>query len=282
MNAASGDGQVLGHWGLERDPFENTFDPRCFCETDRHREAVARLRLVAADGSMGFGMLTGETGSGKTFAARLFAESLDLRRFESVFIPNGGLGFACILDQVNCALRRESATGRVGSHYQMLVEFRRLLELRVRGRWLHLVLVVDEAQEMSSRDMLSLRALSNEATASSPAMTIVLVGQPELSPLVRSLPAVDTRVGLRYHLDCISAADVAKYVVHRLRAAGHPTGALFGAEAAELLARLSRGLPREINRLAKLALLRAAARRAPVVSAGDVGSVAQDIVRQVA
>ncbi len=266
---------LVGHWGLEAKPFANTYEPASYCETDLHAEAVARLRLLARDGSLGLGMLTGETGSGKTFVARFFAQTLDLRRFEPVFIPNGSVGFAGVLDQVNSALRRESATGRLTSHYEMLVEFRRLFELRVRGRWLHLVVVIDEAQDMSARDLLSLRALLNEAASSPPAMTAVLVGTAELARRVRSLPAVESRVGLRYHLRHLATYDVAKYLAQGLVAAGHPTGTVFTIAAVNLLASFSKGLPREVNRLARLALYRAAARGARAVEAEDVGCVAE-------
>jgi type II secretory pathway predicted ATPase ExeA len=93
---------------------------------------------------------------------------------------------------------------------------------------------------------------------------------------VRSLPAVDTRVGLRYHLRRLEPTDVGAYLAHRLLAAGR-SGRAFTDEAVALLAERSEGVPRSMNRLAKLALLAAAARGAPLVADADVGSVADDI-----
>ena len=139
-----------------------------------------------------------------------------------------------------------------------------------------MVVVIDEAQEFSERDLGELRCLSNAAAGARSAMSIVLVGQPELSARVRSLPAIDTRVGLRYHLRRLEPTDVGAYLAHRLRAAGR-SGRAFTDEAVELLAERSGGVPRSMNRIAKLALFAAAARGAPLVGDADVGSVADDI-----
>ena len=274
--------RILAHWGLRERPFETTFDPLFFFESPVHGEAVARLRLVAEDGDMCFGLLTGEIGSGKTFAAVVFAASLETRRFAPVFVASSNLGFACILDQVNCALRGESPTGEVASRYELLIEFRRLLERRITRRGQHLVLVLDEAQELSERDLAELRCLTNEVSAGRGTMSIVLVGQPELRARVRAMPAVDTRIGLRYHLGYLGADDVDLYVAHRLRAAGHATGRLFTPSAVALLGRRSRGVPRDINRLAKLALFRASCRGGRIAGEEDVASVAEDLARNAA
>ncbi len=268
---------VLRYWGLCEKPFETTLEGRFFYASPVHAEALARLELLAEDGDMGFGLLTGEIGSGKTFAAALFARGLDPGRFASIFLPSGNLGFACILDEVNCTLRAEAPTGRVGSPYELHVEFRRLLERRLAPRGQHLVLVIDEAQELSERDLADLRCLSNAAAGTRNAMSIVLVGQPELRDRVRSMPAVDTRVGLRYHLRRLAAADARAYVEHRLVAAGSDGRTIFDDDAVAVLAGRAGGVPRSINRLARLSLYAVASRGARCVDAGDVSSVADDI-----
>ncbi len=271
---------VLRHWGLRERPFETTFDPRFFFASAAHEEALARLELLADDGDMGFGLLTGEIGTGKTFAAAVYAQSLALspgrRRFAPVLLTNSGFGYAGILDQLNCALRCEEPTGRLAGRYELLVEFRRLLESRVAAPGLHLVLILDEAQDLSDRDFVELRGLLNTASAGRGLMTVVLVGQPELRARVRALPTVNTRVGLRYHLRQMGKGEVELYVLHRLLAAGHPTGEVFSGPAVAMLAESSRGVPREVNRIAKLALYAGAAVGARVIGPRDVGSIAAD------
>jgi len=268
---------LLRRWGLREKPFENTLDPRFFHASPGHAEAVARLELLAADGDMGFGLLTGEIGSGKTFAAAVFAGALDERLFVPVFLPGAAFGFESVMDQVNCALRREAPRGSARSLYQRTLEFRRRFDSRVRRRRLHLVLVIDEAQEMSREDLSGLRALSNEGAGGRSAMSIVLVGQPELRDLVRDFPALDTRVGLRYHLRCLGEGDVGPYLEHRMRAAGFAGERAFTADAVGVIARHAGGVPRKINRLAKLALYAAAGRGSNMVTEADAGSVAADL-----
>ena len=272
---------VLRHWGLRERPFETTFDPRYFYASEAHEEALARLELLAEDGDMGFGLLTGEIGSGKTFAAAVYAQSLALspargRRFAPVLLTNCGFGYAGILDQLNCALRSEEPTGRLAGRYELLVEFRRLLESRVAALGRHLVLILDEAQDLSDRDLVELRGLLNTASAGRGLMTVVLVGQPELRGRVRALPTVDTRVGLRYHLRQMGGGEVEPYILQRLRAAGHPTGEVFSGPAVAILSERSRGVPREVNRIAKLALYAGAAAGARMIGPGDVASIAAD------
>jgi type II secretory pathway predicted ATPase ExeA len=269
---------VARHWGLRQLPFEPTLAREFYFPSGSHAEALARLQFLALDGSFGFGVLSGEIGSGKSYTAYTFTRGLDARQFAAVFVENSHLGFACIMDQINCALGDRHPDGAPRSRYELLLEFRFLLHSRVLCRGAHLILVLDEAQDLSDEDLTEFRCLTNMTNASRRALTVVLVGQPELRALVRGMPAVDTRVGLRYHLGLLTPAEVAAYVTHRCRAAGHATGRLFTDEALAELADASGGMPREINRVAKLAMLNAAARGARIVTGLEVGSVAHDAV----
>ena len=95
-------------------------------------------------------------------------------------------------------------------------------------------------------------------------------------------PALDTRVGLRYHLRCLGEEDVGPYLEHRMRAAGFAGERAFAADAVGVIARHSGGVPRKINRLAKLSLYAAAGRGAKMVTEADAGSVAADLDRSAA
>jgi general secretion pathway protein A len=264
------------HFGMLQRPFEPTLNGRFYFPSSAHAEALARLQLLAEDGSLGFGLLSGEIGCGKTFTAYVFASTLDPRRFSAVFIENANLGFSCILDQVNCTLGDRRPDGAVRTRYQLLMEFRHLLSARVLARRAHLVIVLDEAQELSHEDLAEFRCLTNTWGPGRGALSVVLVGQPELRTNVRNMPAVNTRVGLRYHLGLMECADVAEYVTHRCRSAGHPTGRVFTEEALSCLASASGGMPREINRLAKLSMLYAAGRGMKIIAADEVAAVASD------
>jgi type II secretory pathway predicted ATPase ExeA len=90
---------------------------------------------------------------------------------------------------------------------------------------------------------------------------------------------LEQRISLRFHLGPMSADDCDGYLRHRLRIAGHPTGEIFLPEARALLATECRGVPRELNRLAKLALETARADAASAVAGGHVRAVVEDLRR---
>jgi len=269
----AGGADILRHWGLARRPFEDTADPRFFFESASGAEALARLELLAEDGSMGFGLLTGDVGSGKSFVSAVFAQALDPRRFACVYLPNAKLGFAQVLEDLVRALGGSPPFSGRRAAYDLLIEFRRVVEARVASCGRHLLVILDEAQEFSEQDLAELRCLQSAARGPT---TLILVGQDPLIQTVRRLQALASRVGLGYHLRYLDAGETAPYLVHRLRAAGHPTGRVFAQDAAAAIAERSGGSPREINRLARLCLYRAAARLERAVTVADVLSVAED------
>src|SRR5205823_4869818 len=138
------------------------------------------------------------------------------------------------------------------------------------------VLLFDEAQDMAVETLSSLKRLSNLNDEGIGRVTIVLIGQPELRTLVSWLPALDQRISLRFHLRPLDENDTVAYVKHRLLTAGHPTGEVFDAGAIALLFDASRGIAREINRLAKLSLETARTRYASVIEARHIYSVVED------
>jgi len=111
-------------------------------------------------------------------------------------------------------------------------------------------------------------------------LTVVLVGQPELRDLVANLPAINQRISLRFHVNPLSLAECPGYFQHRLKVAGHPTGELFQADAVELAFQSSLGVPRELNRIAKLALEFGWVKGYSEVTMDAVDAVVRDLKRQ--
>ena len=112
-------------------------------------------------------------------------------------------------------------------------------------------------------------------------LTIVLIGQPELRDLVMRVPAVDQRISLRYHLKPITLDEIEPYLRHRLTAAGFKDSRVFTKEACERIFQASRGIPREINRLARLSIQAAShnGNKEGVVEGRDVHLVVEDLRR---
>lgn len=266
------------YWGLNERPFENVRNARFFFESRAHAEALERMLYTVQDRNMAFGMLTGEIGSGKTLVWTTLLKRLPSSEYEAVALENGNLAFHDLLAEMLARMDRKNAP-ETREKYPLLRKFRSLLEERVaEGR--HVVLVVDEAQELALPDLVELKNLSNMGSEEGSALTILLVGQPELREKVRALPQLDQRISLRYHLNPLAPRDVPGYLAHRLVTAGHPTGELFSGACAELLYASSGGIPRRINRICKLSLDMAYSRSLPEVEEGIVDAIVRDLRRQ--
>lgn len=268
---------LLAYWNLRERPFEPTWDTRFFFQSRDHDEALNRLTFLAGERTMLFGMMTGEIGCGKTMTRAVFSERLDQRRFCVVTQENSAFTFSELLGLV-----LEELEGNVldaGQTKFARVERLKKVISRIHMEGRHLVLIFDEAQDMTPATLNELKLLTNFNRAGQSYLTIVLVGQPELRDLVANLPQIDQRVSLRFHLNPLDMEDSRNYLRHRLKVAGHPTGELFEADAIERAYQVTLGVPRELNRMAKLSLEFAWVKEYPLVSLKAVEAVVRDLQR---
>lgn len=277
----------LSHWNLRRKPFENNRDNLFFYPGREHVEALERLSYLVRDGNMCFGLLTGEIGAGKTMVANQLKHRLNEDpRYLTVHLPNGNMEFTDLLREMlhNIETRgggRYRRGPRVDeTKYQLVSRFRDILENKVARLGRLLVVLIDEAQDLGEEAIVELKNLTNIGTSEQNYITIILAGQPELSGMVRALPQINQRVGLRYHLPCLSREGVGEYLEYRLEAAGCTQRQVFDAEAKNEIYEVTNGVPREINRLCKLALDRTFSMGQANVTATVVRSIAADIYHQ--
>lgn len=267
--------ELLEHWNLRERPFEATWDTRFFFQSHDHDEALSRLGFLVDEQTMNIGMLTGEIGCGKTLTRAVFTKRLEQDRYLVITQENSAFGFKDLLGHV---LQTLDPDGKGQTKFARYERFRRALDkLRLEKR--HLVLVFDEAQEMTPAALSELKLLTNLNGGGQTQLTIILLGQPELRTMVARLPAIDQRISLRFHLGPLEVNEGATYIEHRLRAAGHPTGKLFSNDAIVRLFQASRGIPRELNRLAKLALESAWLQEQQTVDESSVQMVIRDLSR---
>jgi general secretion pathway protein A len=270
----------LAKVNLQERPFEIVTDPRFYFASREHREAMARLSYLVDQESMYFGMLTGEIGCGKSITRKVFTGQVDWQKHFVVEFENSGFAFEELLQQLllKAGQPRQEVEGlrNLARMFEMVAVLITELQ-RLQDR--QLVLLFDEAQDLSSESLLALKRLSNLNGEVAGSLTTILIGQPELRDKVAALPALDQRISLRFHLPNLGVDEVADFLRHRLRVAGHPTGELFSPEASDLIARASRGTPREINRLAKLSLEAATALGFGEVHLEQVESVLADLRR---
>jgi general secretion pathway protein A len=158
--------------------------------------------------------------------------------------------------------RRGATKGELMTHLS-----EHLLEAGARGT--RVVVVVDEAQQMSVEALEQIRILSTLETPTQKLLQIILAGQPELETLLKrhELRQLDQRVGVRCYLRALDRRATERYIEHRLRAAGLDGGVPFTPGAMVLIYRHSRGIPRVINLVCDRALLAAYHAHAPSVSA---------------
>jgi len=270
--------ELLEYWGLRERPFEPTWDTRFFFQDPEHDEALSRLTFLVGEQTMLFGMLTGEIGCGKTLTRAVFAERLEQRRFVVVTQENSSFSFTELLGLVLQDLDGDPPDAGK-TKYARYARFKQAVErIALEGR--HLVLIFDEAQGMSPTTLNELKQLTNLNGAGRSYLTVILVGQPELRDLVAKLPAINQRISLRFHVNALNLDECAGFFRHRLKVAGHPTGELFRPEAVELAFQSALGVPRELNRIAKLALEFGWVKGYSELTLDAVNAVARDLKRQ--
>lgn len=262
------------YFGIQRNPFALTPDPRFLYLSPQHREALAHLTFGTQEGG-GFVQLTGEVGTGKTTVCRALLEQLP-ETVDSALILDPTLTpvelLANVCREFGVAVppgepSRQALVERLNQH---------LLEANGAGR--RALLIIDEAQNLGPELLEQLRLLTNLETADSKLLQIFLIGQPELrEQLARhDLRQVAQRITARYHLGPLSPGDTTAYVEHRLAVAGAER-ALFSPGALRTVHRLSRGTPRLINMLCDRALLGAYATGTPRVTRTIVKRAAREL-----
>ncbi|HEX5755474.1 MAG TPA: AAA family ATPase, partial [Arenimonas sp.] len=210
----------LEFYGLKEAPFSITPDPRFVFLSERHRDALAHLLYgIGQGGSGGFVQLTGEVGTGKTTLCRLLLEQLpeDTR---VALVLNPRLNPVELLETIAEELRLD-LTGKRGSLkalFDALSHF--LLEAYAQG--LRVVLIIDEAQQLSVDALEQVRLLTNLETPTQKLLQIILLGQPELRDMLArpELRQLAQRITARYHLRPLDAHATGAYLRHRLTTAG--------------------------------------------------------------
>lgn len=261
------------HFGFTEKPFNITPDPRFFYSNRIYQEAYATL-LYGILERKGFIVLTGEVGTGKTTLLRRLMNDLDATA-KLVFFYNTTLTFDELVHFTCAELElKVDDLARV----QRLQALNDLL-IREATRGGTVVLLVDEAQNLSPEVLENLRLISNLETSTQKLLQIVLVGQPELETKLENpaLRQVAQRVAIRYRLERLDDDEVERFIHHRLRVAGREPPDVFTRDAVLRIARYSTGLPRLINILCDNALLIAYASEARRVTGEMVEEAAADL-----
>jgi general secretion pathway protein A len=262
-------------FGLSEKPFAITPDPRYLYLSERHAEALAHL-LYGINESGGFIQLTGEVGTGKTTVVRTLLSRVP-HHADVAVILNPRVTPVEFLLTICEELGLGIAEADRDSVKQMVDALnRRLLSAHAEGR--RIIVLVDEAQNLSIDVLEQVRLLTNLETPTQKLLQIILIGQPELRELLdrTELRQLAQRITGRYHLKPLSREETKGYVRHRLRVAG-VSDEIFTPQALTELHRLSGGIPRIINVACDRALLGAYTQETRKISAGLVRRAAGEV-----
>lgn len=249
----------LEHYGLKETPFSITPDPRYVFLSERHRDALAHLLYgIGKGGSGGFVQLTGEVGTGKTTLCRLLLEQLP-ENTRVALVLNPKLTPVELVETV-CEELKLDIEGRRGS-LKALVDALNTFLLDAYAQGLRVVLIVDEAQNLSVEALEQVRLLTNLETPTQKLLQIILLGQPELRRLLErdDLRQLAQRITARYHLMPLNGEECEAYVRHRMAVAGSRK-LPFSRLGLRALYQRSGGIPRLINVIADRALMAGFAR----------------------
>jgi len=263
----------LDYFGLSEYPFQLTPDADFLYMSESHTRAKSYMDYSIWNRD-GFVVITGEVGTGKTtliqkllgeldenvFVAKIFQTQLNETEFLQAILNEFGIkafnaGKVELLDLLN----------------NFLID--RFMESK------QMVLIVDEAQNLSYRVLEEIRMLSGLETQKEKILHVILVGQPELREKLESpeLAQLLQRVRLRFHLEPLAKADVAKYVQHRLRTAGMRDDALFNDAAFAVVYQYTGGVPRLMNTLCDTALTFGYAEEKKTIDAATVRAAAKEL-----
>ncbi|HEB89160.1 MAG TPA: hypothetical protein ENI85_06285, partial [Deltaproteobacteria bacterium] len=260
-------------YGLREKPFALSPDPRFLYLAGPHREALAHL-LYGIEQGEGFISVTGEVGTGKTTLCRTLLERLD-GDTELAFLFNPSRTALELLQSI-CAefeLPAEGLTRR-----SLMTQLNRfLLEQKAAGR--RVLLIIDEAQNLSENTLEQVRLLSNLETSREKLIQILLLGQPELDRKLdsRGLRQLRQRISVRWQLEPLRPQETRAYVRHRIAVAAGEPRELFSEGALREIHRRTGGVPRLVNQLCDRALLGGYAARSALIRPAQVRAAAREI-----
>lgn len=233
-------------------PFSIAPDPQFIYMSEHHMEGLAHL-LYGINYGGGFVVLTGEVGTGKTTLCHCLLQQLP-EKVEIALVLNPKVNaielLATICDELQIIFNNKKQS------LKYLVDHLNEYLLKAHANGEKVVLVIDEAQNLSLKVLEQIRLLTNLETSTSKLLQVILLGQPELKKLLenKALRQLNQRITARFHLTELCYEDTQQYIQHRLKVSGGDPH-VFNPRAIKKIYTLTHGTPRLINILCDRALL---------------------------
>jgi type II secretory pathway predicted ATPase ExeA len=242
---------VQSYYGFTRLPFAKDIPPAELFPAEGQDELCARLTYLTQ--TRGLGLVTGETGCGKSTTLRRFIAALDANRFLVIYLSNPLLGLTGLYRELLAALGHEPPFSRP----KMVARIRSVLEDHLTNKHRTPFLILDEAHLLPDSAFEQLRLLLSTHMDSQSLGALLLVGQPELRRTLRlaNHEAFYQRLTTTYHLPPLDLTQSMAYIRHQIAFSGYKAGNLFSDDALTRIYDYTKGIPRQMNRLCTTALL---------------------------
>jgi general secretion pathway protein A len=261
------------YFGLECRPFDLSPDPRFLYMTAQHARAVANIKFALMNRDS-FVIITGEIGIGKTTVLNTVLKDLG-PEYVTAKLTHTTLSHIELLQALLSAFGMPNYTKKKVLLLDTLRKF--FMQKNKEGK--HVVIIVDEAQNLSAPALEELRLLSCIDTADRKIVSIVLTGQRGLDDVVDApgMAQLRQRARLRQRLAALSVEETFDYIKHRLDVAGGDVETMFVNEAIAEIHRLAFGIPRLINTLCDTALMSCMVEEIPTVTIDTIDAVVQEL-----
>lgn len=242
----------LSHYALAREPFHIATAPGLFFMGKYHREALAMM-MYGVQKRLGFIVLTGEVGTGKTTILRAYLEHVQRANVRSILLFNPELDFNGLLVHM---LQTLGVDGRGKDERWLLHSVANaLIAERKAGRLV--VLIVDEAHHLPVETLRRMHLLSNMESREGKLLQVIFVGQPEFDAILHDdrLRQIRQRIAVRFHLKPLTPRESIEYIRFRLEWAGGQPETCFTRRAIRTIVKEAAGFPRMLNVLCDNALI---------------------------
>lgn len=238
-------------YGFSEKPFNTTPDSKFFFPSAKHTEALNSL-IYAINERKGFVVITGEIGAGKTTISRTLLNRIN-ENTKVALITNSHITQKELIEQILEELEVEYSPGSKQKLIRQLNKF--LIEQLAQD--INVVLIIDEAQNLTPKVLEEVRMLSNLETEKEKLLQIILMGQPHLKTKLahQKLEQFKQRIAVNFHLEALTKKETHEYVKHRIKMVTPDDTIIFLPEAIDALFSYSKGIPRIINLVCDSALL---------------------------